>query len=1031
METQRAGPQGVPWKVGFRGRFVSFVLLVILPFAGFEVLTISAQQQHQIQRQIEIDRELAATLASSFGNYVNNIWNMELALGARIIPHGHGFTPGRIEEMLREQLRVDPTLSALAWIDPNGSIVSITDRQWQVTELVDREAFNELADGRETSLSGLHPHHPTEVNTFVIYRAVRRDGQLAGVLAAVVNPERLRFILPTGERPSGALGLIDRQGMTIYSAAGLDLVLNHGRLPFRDSCQEPMVLRLPVTGARGRPAAGELSGACAPVPYVGWAAFSVSDPDEVLGPIRAETRAQSVRLGLVAAISLALAFFFGTRWLRPVRSLHTAVRAIAGGDLQRRAEVTGCDELTETNLLFNQMVDSIQTAQALLRRRADEAATIAHLSQLKLEGTSPEQWFLVAAVRVMETLNAGCCEIARLQADEVTEVLLVQVHRTKVGLATREGAPNERRPAQCLGGECLWAPIPGATGVFGRIYVRPCSGVRASVEDRQFLVTVANLLATAVKHENLERGRAAYLAVASILARAQTLSEAVPDLLRTLCEGAAFDWGCFWEVDPDKGVLNCSGTWHCDPLVRQQMHNANAEIWLAPGVEGPGSAWASRSLDWCEDTRSGGPSPRSAATQEAGVRTTVCIPVFVADEVYAVFDLACREQRRYDPELAAIFTAIAGHIGQYIKREQTQGQLLSSNEQLTTLVKASPAAIISTDSDYRIIGWNPAAERLFGWTEAEVRDHLVPVEILRKELSLLTAPDPQEGSLSISYAVRLRRKDGTGVDVSVLSAPLRTAGGIDYGRLAIACDITERTRFLRIAAHELRNPLAGIRGMLSLVQNRVAGNKPLVDLPQLLAVTSGEVDRLTRLLNEIFDASLTERRDLILNWTMIDLARLLDEVATPFRAAGDHELLLPDRSLPVHVMGDPDRLFQLFRNLMSNAVKYSPAGSRITVAFQTARSAFVRIAVSDQGTGIPAGDLPQVFDAFFRGSRHSGSDPGGMGLGLHICREIVRQHGGRIWAESTEGNGTVFYVELFGSAGSEGGDTNDAQGAPD
>ncbi|NMP24311.1 sensor histidine kinase [Sulfobacillus harzensis] len=134
----------------------------------------------------------------------------------------------------------------------------------------------------------------------------------------------------------------------------------------------------------------------------------------------------------------------------------------------------------------------------------------------------------------------------------------------------------------------------------------------------------------------------------------------------------------------------------------------------------------------------------------------------------------------------------------------------------------------------------------------------------------------------------------------------------------------------------------------------------------------------------------------------------------------------PDRRFEVHysawepiLQGDPLRLEAVIRNLVDNAVKYSPSGSTIRIELAP-HTEGLHLRVADEGLGIPSHDLPRVFDGFFRGSNLPATQ-GGMGLGLYLCRQIIERHGGRIWAESQEGRGTTFHVVLPRERGQQHG----------
>lgn len=223
---------------------------------------------------------------------------------------------------------------------------------------------------------------------------------------------------------------------------------------------------------------------------------------------------------------------------------------------------------------------------------------------------------------------------------------------------------------------------------------------------------------------------------------------------------------------------------------------------------------------------------------------------------------------------------------------------------------------------------------------------------------------------------------------------------------------TQRTRFLQTAAHELRNPMAGIKAMLSMINWMMEKGQP-DDLARFLGVVEREVDRLSGLLNEILEAFRVQEGHLGLKQEPVNLATVIEAAVQAHRVMEtEHFVTLQGVSHnAAWVLGDAERLEGVIRVVLGNASKYSPAGSEIVItlaAFETT----AQITVKDHGLGIPAHQLNKVFEQFFRADNLSGRDPGGLGLGLYVARVVVTGHGGRIWAESEEGVGSTFVIEL-------------------
>jgi signal transduction histidine kinase len=215
--------------------------------------------------------------------------------------------------------------------------------------------------------------------------------------------------------------------------------------------------------------------------------------------------------------------------------------------------------------------------------------------------------------------------------------------------------------------------------------------------------------------------------------------------------------------------------------------------------------------------------------------------------------------------------------------------------------------------------------------------------------------------------------------------------------------------FISAAAHDLKTPLTTLVAQAQFLERR-AETQPTApaDLPGLRRIVR-EAKRLSALVLELLDASRLEQGKLVGEREPVDLVELAREVAR--RETYQGRLIKVSAGAPVVGSYDPRRIGQVLENLVENAVKYSPDESEVRVDLAE-RDGEAYVDVTDEGIGIPAGDLPQIFERFHRGSNVDDRRFAGMGLGLFICKGIVEQHGGRIWVESRVGTGSTFHVVL-------------------
>jgi PAS domain S-box-containing protein len=222
--------------------------------------------------------------------------------------------------------------------------------------------------------------------------------------------------------------------------------------------------------------------------------------------------------------------------------------------------------------------------------------------------------------------------------------------------------------------------------------------------------------------------------------------------------------------------------------------------------------------------------------------------------------------------------------------------------------------------------------------------------------------------------------------------------------------------FIATVSHELRTPLAAIYGSAqTLLREDVKLEES--DKKRLLDVIAHESERLSRIADDILFANKLDSGQLALGENRIDLCALARDVVEEMRACFSAredislELRVPDADAIDSLSGDPDRLRQVLINLIDNAIKYSPDGGRVEVAVE-ARDGGVRVAVRDQGIGIAPLEQRRIFGKFYRVDPGLARGVGGAGLGLYICRELVRRMEGRLSVSSEEGKGSTFVVTL-------------------
>jgi two-component system, OmpR family, sensor histidine kinase VicK len=364
---------------------------------------------------------------------------------------------------------------------------------------------------------------------------------------------------------------------------------------------------------------------------------------------------------------------------------------------------------------------------------------------------------------------------------------------------------------------------------------------------------------------------------------------------------------------------------------------------------------------------------------------------------------------------------------------RAEGRLRTLTRQSDSILESVGDGIYGIDLDGKVTVVNSAAAQMLGYKQEEMlgRNMHQLIHHTRADGTPYASTDsPIRKSLTNFATVRISneifwRKDGTCFPVEYVARPQIDSQSADtnglkaLGVVVAFTDTTERRaldrmkdEFISTVSHELRTPLTSLRGALGLLAGGALTNRP-EKTQQMLEIAISNSDRLVRLVNDILDLERISSGKTELHSTMCSAEDLLR------RAAGVQQTRSPRPNIRiffaahgVNVWADPDRILQTLNNLISNAIKFSPEGSEIHLTARNLDDNEALIEVRDQGRGIPADKLEHIFDRFQQGDASDSRAMGGTGLGLAICRSIVNQHGGRIWATSAPGQGTIFYFTL-------------------
>ena len=353
-------------------------------------------------------------------------------------------------------------------------------------------------------------------------------------------------------------------------------------------------------------------------------------------------------------------------------------------------------------------------------------------------------------------------------------------------------------------------------------------------------------------------------------------------------------------------------------------------------------------------------------------------------------------------DLAESYNRMAARLGEAFS------ELEESRRRIAVVVESMAEGVLAFDPDGTTRVVNPEAARLLGTTTQAARD--VPIEGLTSDAGVTGAVRRALAGESTVETLSL----GNHI-VLIHCTPLLEQGIVD-GAVLVLSDVTDRhrmeaaqRRFVADASHEMRTPIAALKGMLELLED---GAK---DVPKVrddfIHTMQMEADRLSRLVGDLLTLARLEAGSLQLEPAPEPAADLLEEVACLLRTLADQYgvTLAVEAPSGASVMADRDRITQVLVSFTDNALKHSPSGTTIHLRAQP-RDGMVRFEVSDEGSGIGPEELDRVFERFYRSD--SSREGSGTGLGLAIAKEIVEAHGSAITVRSELGAGTTFGFEL-------------------
>jgi signal transduction histidine kinase len=417
-----------------------------------------------------------------------------------------------------------------------------------------------------------------------------------------------------------------------------------------------------------------------------------------------------------------------------------------------------------------------------------------------------------------------------------------------------------------------------------------------------------------------------------------------------------------------------------------------------------------------------------------GIRAELAAPIVYEGQTLAVLALNSPRSAAFGERELAMVRALCALATRPLLRAMFYQETLETSTQLGQVFTSIPSGLALLDMQGRVLRHNPAWRTVWGLEETESEDAFhVPWDLVPRLLARLTDPlgltefcaagqtHPTETQTTM---ITLRDPHQ---ELLVLSTPTRDTFEQLTGRVWVVSDVTRereadrlKSEFISIVSHELRTPLTSILGYTELLLAREFSPS---ERREFIKTVYDQANHLSQIVEDLLGVTRLEAGKVHLNQWVVSLRQLIGEVVAQLtNLSTRHRVVIdiPQRLPPAYV--DRDKVKQVLVNLLTNAVKYSPRGGEVALEVREVapealppdhpEGQWLLVSVRDAGIGIGPEDLPKIWERFYRVDNTNTRRIGGTGLGLSITKALVELHGGRIWAESELGVGSVFYVTL-------------------
>lgn len=716
-------------------------------------------------------------------------------------------------------------------------------------------------------------------------------------------------------------------------------------------------------------------------------------------------------------------------------------------------------DLFVLSALADQVAIAIENARlhVSMQRRLHEHTVLYETSAAISSNLDADTVLRAIAAKLTEAVAVGGCAVCRcdLDGDVLTPVAEYVVASTQnpsrtwrtVGQATSLGDDpiashllQTNRPALMLGergGDTPAGPPPWASPGWKTLLALPLqlegdmiglvelydrrASRQFSPEEVQLCQALAHQTALAMERirlfnetrQRLSEVSALYM-LANEIATNLELGEVLDAIVRAIRRALGCRGCCIFLLDETSQTLEIKAAAGLKPEWREAAH-----LRLGEGIAGR-AAFEARSVYLADTLQDPG-----YIFFDPEVRSLLAVPMLVKGRVIGVINVDERVPAAFGPNQERLLTIAAAQAAIAIENARLFSGILSEKKRTDAIIRYMADGLLMLDRHGVVVSCNPVLAGMLGLPREDILGQ--PADAPETDPRLRAICEParaKERTGVLAHEVEVSQAGSAGESIRprrlrIFATSVNDESGQLLGEVRVVHDVTKereieemKDEFFSTISHDLRTPLFSIQGFVRLILD---GEVPDEETQrEFLGIIGRQAEQLAQLVNNLLNISRLESGKLEMECVSVQLRDVLEQSASKLRGMARAKDITLETDLPASlslVSGDPAWLEQVVTNLVGNAIKFTPKGGRVTIGARASPNE-VLVEVSDTGVGIPDAALDRIFDKFYQVPNASDQRYEGTGLGLHIAKQIVERHDGRIWAESTLGQGSTFRFTL-------------------